>query len=61
MINSDVEVLKPVEQWGINPGWEGLIAKDYVPPSFIAGVEADVGDRADWVRLLFNFPRQENF
>ncbi|GAA5974086.1 hypothetical protein JCM11641_003426 [Rhodosporidiobolus odoratus] len=46
--DTDVTVLKPVEQWGEDVSWEGKRPPSYLPPSLIFGVEADVGIRHDW-------------
>ncbi|GAA6010916.1 hypothetical protein JCM11491_004599 [Sporobolomyces phaffii] len=49
--DTDVECMKPVEEWGLNIEWEGTAPSDYEPPSCIVGVEADVGDRRDWAKF----------
>ncbi|KAM0749756.1 hypothetical protein T439DRAFT_326636 [Meredithblackwellia eburnea MCA 4105] len=46
--DSDVSLIRPFWEWGDNPSWNGKRPVDYRPPSFIVGVEADVGSREDW-------------
>ncbi|GAA6060301.1 hypothetical protein JCM10212_002942 [Sporobolomyces blumeae] len=46
--DTDVECMKPVDDWALDVSWEGIPPDDYEPPSCIVGVEADVGDRKDW-------------
>ncbi|GAA5864619.1 hypothetical protein JCM3774_006017 [Rhodotorula dairenensis] len=46
--DTDVECLKPIEQWGEDPDWWGSRPADYREPALIVGVEADVGNRHDW-------------
>ncbi|GAA5963727.1 hypothetical protein JCM3765_006828 [Sporobolomyces pararoseus] len=56
--DTDVECMKPVEEWGLDIDWEGRPPADYEPPSCIVGVEADVGDRRDWAKY---WPRPLQF
>ncbi|GAA5910921.1 hypothetical protein JCM6882_001932 [Rhodosporidiobolus microsporus] len=46
--DTDVECLHPVEKWGEDVSWEGKRPADYIAPSLIVGIEADVGSRHDW-------------
>ncbi|GAA5871113.1 hypothetical protein JCM16303_001693 [Sporobolomyces ruberrimus] len=56
--DTDVECMKPIEEWGLDMDWEGTQPSDYEPPSCIVGVEADVGDRRDWSKY---WPRPLQF
>ncbi|GAA5931993.1 hypothetical protein JCM3775_004207 [Rhodotorula graminis] len=46
--DTDVDCLKPFNQWAYDASWEGTRPSGWQPPALIVGVESDVGNRADW-------------